>query len=323
VVARSTDVQRGAQDPVEFVDYVNDGASALFRVAIQNVNNAAAPRHLNLYSFEPQCATDGPRLLSASRFERLNFNTATFSVTAQGDAGGSPVSVVSVGAICSGSATAAARFGSLGNDSCNDLSHSTVEFFSSRGPTIDGRQKPDVSAVDGVSVTGAGSFVTTFFGTSAAAPHVAGIATLALQAAPCLLASGEGALDPTSARTALRDLIIGSAIPISPNGAPDNISGAGRADAAAAVQRTLPTFSGQTSISVDATSAAGATLTAAQLGFSSPQHCAVTRLAWSGGCGTSPGSSMTCPRGTTTVSVSASANGVAFSAPVDVRITVR
>jgi subtilisin family serine protease len=67
----------------------------------------------------------------------------------------------------------------------------TIENFSSRGPVITyfdnagnvrfGVQpKPDVTAVDGVSVTGAGGFPKTFFGTSASAPHVAAIAALVL-----------------------------------------------------------------------------------------------------------------------------------------------
>src|SRR5205823_935273 len=105
--------------------------------------------------------------------------------------------------------------------------------------------------------------------------------------------------------------------------AADNTSGAGRADAAAAVQRTLPVFRGATTITVSATSASGATLTAGQLGFTSPQQCSVKTLAWSGGCGTGPGSAMTCPQGTSTISVSASVNGLSFSAPVDLQITVR
>jgi len=64
----------------------------------------------------------------------------------------------------------------------------TIEDFSSRGPSTirfpatETRQKPDVTATDGVSVTGAGGFPSPFFGTSAAAPHVAGVAALLMSA---------------------------------------------------------------------------------------------------------------------------------------------
>jgi hypothetical protein len=96
----------------------------------------------------------------------------------------------------------------------------------------------------------------------------------------------------------LRDLVVKSAVPLNNTGVADNVSGAGRVDAVAAVQRTLPIFTGPKTLTVDANSASGATLTAAQLGFSDPNRCAVTTLAWSGGCGTGPGPTMTCPRGT-------------------------
>src|SRR5262245_4963685 len=211
VVASSTDTQRGAQDPVEVIDYVNNASSGFFQIVVQNVRNAAQPKQLNLFSFQPQCALDGPRLLTSPGHERHNYNTATRSVSAQSDAGGSPVSVISVGAICSATAAASSRFRTNPNASCDDVTNSTVEFFSSRGPTLDGRTKPDVSAIDGVSVSGAGGFPALFFGTSAAAPHVAGIAALAAQGAPCLLGSNRGALDPVSARTALRRLIVSNA----------------------------------------------------------------------------------------------------------------
>jgi hypothetical protein len=322
-VASSTDVQSGAQDPVEFIDYVNDGASGYFEIMVQNVRDAAQPKHLDLFSFAPECASDGPRVLAAPGHERHNYNTATRSVSAQSDAGGSPVSVVSVGAICSASAAAADAFRTSPNESCNDTTNSTVEFFSGRGPTLDGRQKPDVSAIDGVSITGAGGFGATFFGTSAATPHAAAIAALAAQSAPCLLDSGAGRLDAVVARTALRDLVVGSAVSLSATGQPDNESGSGRVDAAAAIRRTLPVFAGATTIVVDANSPAGATLTAAQLGFADPTSCSLATLAWTGGCGTGPGATMTCPRGTSSVSVSATNNGASFSAPVDLQITVR
>jgi hypothetical protein len=132
VVARSTDVQRGAQDPLEVIDYVNSGASDFFRIVAQNVGDQAQPKTLNIFSFAPQCAVAGPRLLAAGHHERQNYNTAAQSVPAQSDAGGSPVSVISAGAICSASAEAANVFaGSAAPDeSCLDTTNSTIEFFS-------------------------------------------------------------------------------------------------------------------------------------------------------------------------------------------------
>lgn len=61
---------------------------------------------------------------------------------------------------------------------------SQIEWFSSQGPfTIIAipqfqPKKPDFAAADGVSITGAGGFSVPFFGTSAAAPHVAGVLAL-------------------------------------------------------------------------------------------------------------------------------------------------
>jgi Subtilase family. len=65
-----------------------------------------------------------------------------------------------------------------------------LESFSSRGPTIDGRVKPDITGWDGVSspVYGVPNAEGTsgFYGTSAAAPHVAGAAALVAQANPAM-----------------------------------------------------------------------------------------------------------------------------------------
>lgn len=58
---------------------------------------------------------------------------------------------------------------------------SIIQDFSSQGtvtisnPTNDIRKKPDITGVDDIEVSGSGDFPTTFTGTSAAAPHIAGL----------------------------------------------------------------------------------------------------------------------------------------------------
>src|SRR6185503_14478989 len=155
----------------------------------------------------------------------------------------------SVGAICSASAAAASRFSAVPDESCLDTSNSTAEFFSSRGPTLDGRIKPDIAAIDGVSITGAGSFSAPFFGTSAAAPHMGGIAALLLQGAPCLMNRASSTIAAAAARSTVHDLILGRAIPLSTS-IPDDVFGAGRADAFAIVNGTLPAWKGRPTVTV-------------------------------------------------------------------------
>jgi len=65
-----------------------------------------------------------------------------------------------------------------------------LETYSSQGPSTiafpssQSRRTPTITAVDGVAVTGAGGFDSPFFGTSASAPHVAGICALMLDKNP-------------------------------------------------------------------------------------------------------------------------------------------
>ena len=116
----------------------------------------------------------------------------------------------------------------------------TVNGFSSRGPirryfpSFVERIKPDGTAIDGVSVTGAGCFACpapcppipgtgcNFSGTSAATPHVAGLAALLLEN------------QPTLSPTQVADTFNATAIDIDAPGQ-DNNSGWGRLDVFAAI----------------------------------------------------------------------------------------
>jgi subtilisin family serine protease len=96
----------------------------------------------------------------------------------------------------------------------------TLEPYSSRGPTIDGRRKPTMSAPDRVSTAVYGE--QGFYGTSAAAPHAAGVAALMLEANESL---SPATLKGTLTRTA--DPIYGTE--------PNNETGFGLVNATAAV----------------------------------------------------------------------------------------
>ena len=133
-----------------------------------------------------------------------------------------------------------------------DPGNDDIESFSDQGPSriyfpsFEIRDKPDVVASDGVSVTGSGGFPSHFFGTSAAAPHVAGIAALLIEA--------QRLDDPTMTRKQVADAVTqkikDTAIDLESTGH-DNKTGYGRADALAGVE-SLDQLSG-TTFTVDST----------------------------------------------------------------------
>ena len=90
------------------------------------------------------------------------------------------------------------------------------EPFSSQGPTIDGRIKPDIMGPDGVNTFSYGS--DGFFGTSAAAPHIAGAAALIKSSNP----------ENFTAQT-LRDKLLEATVDLGERGK-DNVYGEGRLD---------------------------------------------------------------------------------------------
>jgi len=101
----------------------------------------------------------------------------------------------------------------------------SIEVFSSRGPTEDGRTKPDLVAPDGVSTATYGasdglpylSFGHGFFGTSASAPCAAGSAALVKQRYPSYTPDG------------LQGFLQGRAVDLGDAGR-DNVYGSGRLD---------------------------------------------------------------------------------------------
>ena len=128
----------------------------------------------------------------------------------------------------------------------DDPGNDDLESFSDQGPsriyypTVETRLKPDVVASDGVSVTGSGGFPSHFFGTSAAAPHVAGIAALLVEA--------QRLADPTMTKKEVADAVTqrirDTAIDLGDRGH-DNKFGHGRADALVGV-KSLDQLSGVT-----------------------------------------------------------------------------
>jgi hypothetical protein len=182
-------VQDGNDNPQEQLIYRNTGDSTI-TVQLVVVKFAGEGRRIKMFVFGPSAQY----------------------VTPRGSVFGHPAvtSVVAAGAI-----------------RASDPGLDTIESFSSQGPVFiafpvqEQRPKPDLTAIDGVSVTGAGGFSTTFFGTSAAAPHVAGIAALLKSA------------DSQPSRDTVINAMKSSAVDL---GAPgrDDIYGAGRVDALAA-----------------------------------------------------------------------------------------
>ncbi len=191
-------------NPREILTFTNDQAGGMFRLVVHNFQERAAPRALELFVFRNGALGAGATV--------GNFNTLTSSMLAQSDAGGGVIS--------------AAAVGYAGNEV------DEVRPSSSRGPTNNGAMKPDLAGVDGVAVTGSGGFGAPFFGTSAAAAHVAGIAALLLEARPQLLAADGG--PPDRERALLRASLVGGSVDFDGAGA-NNVSGAGRLDAPTAL----------------------------------------------------------------------------------------
>ncbi len=179
-VAQGTNSQTGTQAPVEQACFNNTGATATFHLFINRFAGTGTPR-MDLFTNNGVFATQ--------------YSIPSSSIL---DPGAS-TSVFTAGAIC------------FQNDS--------LEPYSSQGPTIDNRTKPDIAGQDAVTSGVYGPFSTCgssgFTGTSAASPHTAGAAALVKQVNPSLTAAQ------------LRSFLRGRAGELGAAG-PDNLFGAGK-----------------------------------------------------------------------------------------------
>ncbi|MEC8877918.1 MAG: S8 family serine peptidase, partial [Candidatus Thermoplasmatota archaeon] len=120
------------------------------------------------------------------------------------------------------------------------------EIYSSRGPTGDGRMKPDVMAPGGGVMSaqkGSGDGYVSYSGTSMATPHIAGLAALMAQANPAMRSDSTASpykqiMRETSDHRVPFDLDCGEFY------TPNNCYGWGTVDALGAVQRSLDLRSG-------------------------------------------------------------------------------
>ncbi|MCX6120966.1 MAG: S8 family serine peptidase, partial [Ignavibacteriales bacterium] len=185
--AQSINTQNGGGDPLEWINYT---ASTAGDYAIMVEKKSGVAKTLEVYIY-PDSIT----------------SVYTNSLTPVDAIFGQPAVV---GAIAVGAVRAATP--------------DTIEYFSSQGPVTisfpssQTRAKPDICGVDGVTVTGAGGFSNPFYGTSAAAPHVAAVA------------AQMWAAFPGKTGNQIRDAIESTADDLGTVGF-DNIYGWGRVDA--------------------------------------------------------------------------------------------
>ena len=148
LVASGKDHQSGSGDPYEYLDYVAPTAGT-YGIAISRISGAATPRM---------------QLLVHGLDDGLRYQVPAGTLPSPADSANP--GMVTVGAV-------------------RVATPSTIEPYSSRGPTLDGRAKPDLVAADCAPTT----ISQVFCGTSEAAPFVTGAAAQVLQAYPALTPS--------------------------------------------------------------------------------------------------------------------------------------
>jgi hypothetical protein len=183
ILAASTNIQSGTQDPEELIEspsIVSNSRLVVFQ------NSGAANRFIHLVVFRGTLAV-------ATSGETHGHSAASGAYTVAATPAAVSFGLPTPNGPYPGLFTAASQTESFSSDGLRhiffnaDSSAITPSNFSSTGGSI--LNKPDITAADGVSVTGVGGFDNPFYGTSAAAPAAASVAALVLSAKPAITAA--------------------------------------------------------------------------------------------------------------------------------------
>ncbi len=176
LVASGTGAQTGNQDPQEWAGFSYNTSRAPYRIEIEHYSGPTDDLDITIFSF----------------YHNLEYPVPGNALMEPADAHGA----FTVGAVYQGD---------------YDLPDPPPEYFSSHGPTNDGRPKPDITAPDGTSSLTYGAS----YGTSFSSPTTAGAAVLMLS------------VEPSFSPVQLADTLRAMAIDIGIAG-PDSVHGAGK-----------------------------------------------------------------------------------------------
>jgi hypothetical protein len=183
LVASGTGAQTGNQDPQEWAGFSYNTSRAPYRIEIEHYSGPTADLDITIFSF----------------YHNLEYPVPGNALMEPADAHGA----FTVGAVYQGD---------------YNLPDPPPEYFSSHGPTNDGRPKPDITAPDGTSSLAYGAS----YGTSFSSPTTAGAAALMLS------------VDPLFSPVLLGDTLQAMAIDIGIAGS-DSVHGSGKLNFAVSI----------------------------------------------------------------------------------------